>query len=196
MITIADSCGYYLLPPVAIEVGQGKVFQMPGMPVLRDRLAIGIEDGYLIGPPGIMDTRNDDPGRLLLGCLQHAEGDTPIRGGCPVELRQVSSRRPTPFLITSIRIADERCRVRHGANGREIEEKNASMAVIIQISEPDARRYALFVIPVGRESFRKALAPKLLSFRIQNRKCRTVQAPGLGPAMRCQHSDGNVGHNA
>ena len=56
MIAIADSRGHNLLATIAVEVGQGQMVQMPGMPVLSDGFTIGIEDRDLIGPPGIVDT--------------------------------------------------------------------------------------------------------------------------------------------
>lgn len=66
MIPVADSGGDNLLSSIAIQVGQGEVFQVAGMPVLREQFAVGVEDGELIGPPRVMETGDDDARSFLL----------------------------------------------------------------------------------------------------------------------------------
>src|SRR5271155_1954769 len=79
----------------------------------------------------------------------------------------------------------------------QIPEPNAcSSALSVPVGrEPVTSPNALLVIPVGRKSLGKTLAPERLSFGIHNRKQGTVQARRLRPAIPRQHSDGNVGHN-
>src|SRR5271165_4880000 len=135
------------------------------MPVLRNGFAIGIEDCDLTGPPGIMDIRNDDSGRPVPRRLQYPQRQRSERRRTPCELRQFSPGSPTPFLFASIGVADQRRRVRLWACGGEIREKNAGMALALQVPEPETCPYTLLVVPVGRESLRKGLSPEFLPFR-------------------------------
>src|SRR5580698_9609310 len=107
MIAIANSGGDNLLSPVAIQVGQVEVVQVPGVPILREQLAIGIENGQLIGPPWVMDVRNHDSRRLLRGCLQNYQRHRSVCGWRSLELGQLSARGPTPFFFAAIRITDK-----------------------------------------------------------------------------------------
>ena len=54
VIPVADSSGDDLLPSVSVKVGHGDVRQMSRMPILGDRLAVRIDDRYLIGILGHM----------------------------------------------------------------------------------------------------------------------------------------------
>ncbi len=60
VIPVVDSSSDDLLPPVAVKVGQGHEVQLPGMPILGDGLAVGTDDGDLVGIPGNVMARNDD----------------------------------------------------------------------------------------------------------------------------------------
>src|ERR1017187_3050440 len=63
-ISVANTRSDDLLPTVSIEVSQRKVVQVARVPILGDRLAVGVDDGYLMGILGYMEAGNDDSGRL------------------------------------------------------------------------------------------------------------------------------------
>src|SRR5437660_2324037 len=122
------------------------------MPVLGNGIAIGIEDRYLTRPPRDMLTQYDDARRSLSRCRKYLQGMSAVCGGTSVEFRQVSSWSPTPFFLASIGVADQGGGMRRlRATGGEVGEKNAGLAIALEVPEPSPYPNAVRVgvIPIG-----------------------------------------------
>src|SRR5450755_508492 len=112
-ISIANTRSDDLLPTVCVEISQRKEVQMPRVPVLRNRVTVGIDDSYLMGILRYVITRDHDSGALVKCWLQHPKCYRPVGRRIPRQLWQFSSRCPPPSLFALIAVTDQRRRARN-----------------------------------------------------------------------------------
>src|SRR5438309_2361020 len=107
MIVLAGSRQENLLPTIAVEVGQRHPTKSARVPILRHQLAVWIQHSDLAGPPRLLLAQSHDAGRVLESRLQDGNGPRIIGWRAAVEFRQVAPRSPSPFLCSTVGIADQ-----------------------------------------------------------------------------------------
>ena len=72
MVSIGNPTRDDFLPTIIIQVSQGEVEKMTGMPIFRDRLAVGINKGYLRWISGTVIASNHDRAAIPFAGLRTA----------------------------------------------------------------------------------------------------------------------------